>query len=125
MIKKPAFDQFVHVAMKEGKALQQQAREPYRHAIVEFLESEGDILVQKARKDGHDDASIEIHAIWVGPSYDPDDVVRVMRESWPGKLFPKTEQMHWVERDEEVVTLRFMWHSAAQFLSGKITINPS
>ena len=125
MTKKPEFEQFLHTLLKTGKPLVQQAREPYRAAAVDLLENTGDILVQRARKDGHKDVQIEIHGTWVGPSYDPFAVVKQLRALWPGSLFSSGEELHFVEYKEEVVTLRFGWKDGDAYLTGLIKITPA
>lgn len=124
MTKKPQFEQFLQSSVRTLKPMPQQAREPYRQAITDFLEGTNEILVQKARKDGHPDAQIELHCTYIGPSFDAFEVVQMIRNLWPGSLFTGGENMFWVENEEEVVRLRFVWREAAQFLSGLIIVVP-
>ncbi len=92
-------------------------------AVVSLLEDTGLFLVQKARKDGHDEALIEIHGSWVGTDFSPDAVMSALRESWPGALFPSGEQSSLVEHEDEVATLQFAWDDGSgQFLTGRVKI---
>ena len=122
-MRKPAFEQFRASAIRRSKSLPQQAREPYRAAIVALLEDSGLFLVQRARKDGHDDALIEVHASWIGTDFSPDGVIESLRAMWPGAVFGAGEQMYWVEHEDEIVTFEFAWSNGeGQFLTGRIKI---
>ncbi|HVT12259.1 MAG TPA: hypothetical protein VHE55_08325 [Fimbriimonadaceae bacterium] len=122
-MRKPEFEQFRQATLRQAKALPQQQREPYRTGIVRLLEDTDLFLVQKARKDGHDDALLEIHGSWIGTEFSPEAVMQALRDLWPGKMFASGEVKHWIEAEAEIVTLEFAWNSGAgQFLTGRIKI---
>lgn len=121
-MKRPQFEHFRRSLAAKAKPLPQQAREPYRAAIVLLLEETGEILVQKARKDGHDEAMIEIHGSWVGTDFSTGAVISRLRAHWPGSLFAEGEAMHWIEAEEEVVTLSFAASLGAGALTGRVKI---
>jgi hypothetical protein len=122
-MKKPDFEQFRQSSLKHGKALPQQQREPYRQAIVDLLEDTRQFLVQRARKDGHDDVLIEIHCSWIGTAFSPETVIETLREVWSGDVFPIGEKKHWIEAEDEIVTLEFAWDAGdGQFLTGRIKV---
>ncbi|MFI5385174.1 MAG: hypothetical protein ACHQ50_03545 [Fimbriimonadales bacterium] len=122
-MKKPEFEQFRKSLLRRAKAVPQQQREPYRLAIVSLLEDTGQFLVQKARKDGHDDALIEVHGSWVGTDFSPDTVTAALRDTWPGAVFGSGEQGCLIEHEDEVATLQFAWDSGdGQFLTGRVKI---
>ncbi|HTQ10762.1 MAG TPA: hypothetical protein VMI31_11865 [Fimbriimonadaceae bacterium] len=122
-MRKPEFEQFRRTLIRKAKALPQQAREPYRLAIVGLLEDTGLFLIQKARKDGHDEALLEIHGSWVGTDFSPDAVKAALLETWPGGVFGSGEQGFLLESEEEVAILQFAWDSGqGQFLTGRIKI---
>lgn len=123
-MKKPEFEQFRTTLLRHGKAIPQQQREPYRQAIVSLLEDSGLFLVQKARKDGHDDAQIEIHGSYVGTDFSPDAVKDALRSIWPGDVFVASgEEGNWVETEDEITTLQFAWDGGSgQFLTGRVKI---
>ena len=123
-MRKPEFEQFRQSLIRRSKPLPQQAREPYREATVKLLEGTGEILVQKARKDGHDTALVEIHGSWVGTDFSPEAVMSTLKGAWPGDLFSGAPEMHWIEHEEEVVTLDFACDLPNdQFVTGRVKIN--
>jgi hypothetical protein len=122
-MRKPEFEQFRQSLLRRAKPLPQRDREPYRKAIVDLLEESGVVLVQRARKDGHDDALTEFHATWIGPDFSPDYVISTLKSLWPGAVFPTGEQKYWIEVEEEIVDLLFAWDNGdGQFLTGKTRI---
>jgi hypothetical protein len=122
-MKKPEFEQFRHALLRRAQPLPQQQREPYKAAIVSLLDDSGMFLVQKSRKDGHDDALIEVHCSWVGTDFSPDHVIQTLRELWPGAIFEKGEKKHWIEAEDEVVVLEFAWENGGgQFVTGRIKV---
>jgi len=122
-MKKPDFEQFRQSLLRRAKALSQQEREPFRAAIVSLLDDSGLILVQRARKDGHDPALIEVHGSWIGTDFSPDHVIQSLRDLWPGNVFASGEQKYWIEAEDEIVDLEFAWdNGSGQFVTGKIKV---
>jgi len=122
-MKKPEFEQFRGALLRRAKAIPQQAREPYRLGIVRLIEDTGLFLVQRARKDGHDQALIEIHCSWIGTDFSPDAVKATLREVWPGALFGAGQEGSLIESEDEIVTLEFAWDGGAGlFLTGRIKV---
>jgi hypothetical protein len=120
-MKKPDFEHHRQSLLRAGKPLPQQAREPYRVALVQLLEDTGLFLVQRARKDGHNEALIEIHASWVGTDYSPDAVIAALRDLWPPESLK--DQKHWIEAEDEVVTLQFAASvGEGQFLTARMKV---
>jgi hypothetical protein len=122
-MRKPAFEQFHRTTLRSGKPMPQQQREPLRAAIVELLENTGLFLVQKARKDGHDDALIEVHGSWIGTDFSPEAVIEALQSTWPGTLFEGGENQYWIEAEDEIVTLVFAWNPGERgFLTGRVKV---
>ena len=122
-MRKPEFEQFRRALIRTAKPIPQQAREPYRLAIVSLLEDTGLFLVQKARKDGHDEALLEVHGSWVGTDFSTDAVKTALLQAWPGAVFSSGTDNFLIESEEEVATLQFAWDSGAgQFLTGRIKV---
>jgi hypothetical protein len=122
-MRKPEFEHLRQSLLRRGKAMPQQQREPYRAGIVKLLEDTGLFLVQKARKDGHDDALIEIHSSWIGTDFSPDAVIESLRALWPGGMFPAAESKYWIEAEDEIVTLEFAWDAGERgFLTGRLKV---
>jgi len=122
-MRKPEFEQFRRSLIRRAKAIPQQAREPYRLGIVKLLEDTGLFLIKRARKDGHDEALLEIHGSWVGTDFSPDAMKAALSEAWPGSVFGAGVQNSLVESEEEIVTLQFAWDAGnGQFLTGRIKV---
>jgi hypothetical protein len=122
-MRKPEFEQFRQSLLRKAKAMPQQQREPYRAGLVKLLEDTGLFLVQKARKDGHDDALIEIHSSWIGTDFSPEAVIASLRELWPGGVFDGGETKYWAESEDEIVMFDFAWNAAERgFLTGLIKV---
>ncbi len=102
----------------------QQAREAYKQAIIDLLEGTHDVVVQKSRKDGHDEALIDVRGSWMGTDFSPGHVKSELKDTWPGDLFEKGEQMHWIENEDEATVLEFAWVGEAGFLTGRVKITP-
>lgn len=120
-MRKPEFEQFRATVLKSSRPIAQQDREPIRQRVVSLLEDTGLFLVQRARKDGHNEALIEVHAAWVGTDFSVDAVIDCLKSSWPGNVFEGGEQKFWIEPEEEVVELWFAWRDD-QFVTGHIKI---
>src|ERR1041385_4943823 len=123
-MKKPDFYHFRESMLRQGQPMRQQDREPYRAAIVNLLEEGGKILVQKSRKDGHNESLVEIHGSWIGTDFSTAAMIEALKNSWPNGLFPDGEEKHWIEGEEEIVTLDFAWMSGGDrgFLTGRIKL---
>lgn len=122
-MRKPEFEQFRQSLLRRAKALPQQQREPYRLGIVALLEDSRLFLVQRARKDGHDDALIEIHGSWIGTDFSPTAVIDSLKQAWPGSVFGSGEQKYWIEAEDEIVTLQFAWDDKnGCFVTGLVKI---
>lgn len=122
-MRKPEFEQFRAHLLKSGKPIPEHRREPYRLAVVSLLEDSSDVLVQKARKDGHPDAQIEIHGSWVEAGFTTEDGVAMLAQMFPGAVFSGGREMHWVEADDEVIILEFAWDAEdGEFLTGRVKI---
>jgi hypothetical protein len=124
-MRKPEFEQFRQSLLRRAKPLPQQQREPYRHKLVDLMEDSGLFLVQRARKDGHDDALTEFHATWIGTDFSPETVTDALKELWPGAVFESGSQKYWIETEEEIVDLLFAWDNGEdRFLTGRIRVTP-
>jgi hypothetical protein len=121
-MRKPEFEQFRTSLLRRTQALPQQQREPFKDAIVKLLDDSGLFFVQKSRKDGRDDALIEVHCSWVGTDFSPDGVIAALRSLWPGEVFGKGEKKHWIEAEDEIVTLEFAYDAEYRFLTGRVKV---
>lgn len=120
-MRKPEFEQFRATVLKNSRPMPQQQREPYKAKVVSLLEDTGLFLVQKARKDGHDPALIEVHAAWLGTDFSVEAVIEALKSTWPGEVFENGEQKYWIEAEEEVVELWFAWRND-NFLTGHVKV---
>ncbi len=122
-MRKPEFEHLRHTVLARSKPIPQKDREPYRESLVTLLEDTGLFLVQKARKDGHDDALIEVHASWIGTDFSTEAVVDALKSNWSAKAFDGGEVKHWIDVEDEVVTLEYVWSgSGAGFLTGRVKV---
>lgn len=122
-MRKPEFEQLRHSLIRAAKAMPQQEREPYRQKMVSMLEEDGLLLVQRARKDGHDDALIEVHASWIGTDYSTEAIIGALKTVWARGFVEGGQLRHWIESEDEVVTLEFAWSGPGSgFLTGRVKV---
>lgn len=122
-MRKPEFEQFRAELLRGGRPLPPRARAPIRERIVALLDDTGQILVQKSRQDGRDDALVEVHGTWVGADPSVEALVESIRAAWPGEAFVGGKLQSWLEAPEDVATLEFAWSAGEEgYLTGRIKI---
>ena len=121
--KKPAFDQFRRTLIERGKPILEKEIVPIQAAMVSFLDSMPDLLVQKTRRQGHKETLVEISTNWVGLDADPRTTISTFKKAWPGTLFEGHEEFWSIEKNEESVLLQFaVQYPNDRYLTGKVLI---
>lgn len=79
--------------------------ETLRLRVMEALDSDGRIVVQKARRTEKPDALLEVVCAWTGVDPDPRAAASALREIWPFAESPRDEERFYVEPIAETVVL--------------------
>lgn len=79
--------------------------ETLRNRVVDALDNDGRIVVQKARRTEKPEALLEVVCAWTGVDPDPRAAVAALREAWPFVDAPREEERFYVEPVAETVVL--------------------
>jgi len=122
--KKPAFEGYRARLISNGKPLLEKDIVPLQAAIIAHLDTIPELLIQKARRQGHKDTLIELTGTWVGLDASQTTAVAILKRFWPGRLFEGVEEQHYVGDREELVCLEFAAsYPLDRFLTGRLLLS--
>lgn len=120
---KPAMIQFIHELERDGRMMLEKDVVPIQAAIRAHLDEIPDLLTEKFRRLPRPDGMIEISAKWIGLDSSQEEVVRVLKESWPEDLLGAYTARFSVFPSEEAVLLMFgAAYETGRFLTGRLLI---
>ena len=106
LVKSSDLDGFRVELRKTLRPLDHRSFDALRDRVVEALDADGRLVVQKARRTERPEALLEIVCSWSGIDPDPRVAARALRDLWPYADASREEARHSAEpRDETAVLL--------------------
>ena len=109
---------------KGFRPIDHKAFETLRNRVVEALDGDGRIVVQKARRTEKPEALLEIVCAWTGVDPDPRAAVAALREAWPFADAPREEERFYVEPVAETVVLLSVLKVEERYATMRVLIVP-
>jgi hypothetical protein len=93
---------------------------PLETALVDALDTIPEIVVQKVRRQPHNEIQLEATCVWTGAAADDRDVLATIRNAFPWSALP-TEQKFETDRERDRVEIRFAAVSeSGRLLRGRV-----
>ena len=119
---KPKFEQHRTSTIRRIQPMREKDVVPRQAALVDALGAIPELLVEKVRRLPKDDGMLEISAKWFGLDPGQDEVVKIMRNRFPGDSLGMDDLLYWVGPSDEFVLLMFAGSHEGRFLTGRMLI---
>ncbi|RYG25974.1 hypothetical protein EON82_05115 [bacterium] len=109
---------------KGFRPLDHKTFEALRNRVVEALDGDGRIVVQKARRTEKPEALLEVVCAWTGVDPDPRAAVSALKEAWPFAESPREEERFYVEPVAETVVLLSALKQEERYATVRVLVVP-
>lgn len=124
LVKSSDLDGFRVELRKTLRPLDHRGFEALRDRVVEALDADGRLVVQKARRTERPEALLEVVCAWTGIDPDPKAAVAALREAWPYADAPYAQARHLAEPRDETAVLLAALRFEERFATVRILVVP-
>ncbi len=124
LVKSPDLDGFRAELRKTLRPLDHRGFEALRDRVVEALDADGRLVVQKARRTERPEALLEVVCSWSGIDPDPRAAAAALRDAWPFAHSPREEARHIAEPREETAVLLAALRQDDRFATVRVLVVP-
>lgn len=122
--KRPDVDGFRARLRSNLRPLDHRGFEALRDQVVEALDGDGRLVVQKARRTEKPEGLLEVVCAWTGVDPDPRAAVQALQSVWPFSQAGLEEERHFAEARDETAVLFSALKQGERYATVRVLVVP-